>query len=326
MLRFKSQAVFGLFLLVLISCTIIKDSDITSKSELDKLTLKSFEIVQNSQAGNSSLTAALKYDSTVNRISGGTGAHVSRVKGFALPPLGNYKMKLKSGTTSATEIAIGYTDKGRPNAFVIYKGDSAVEIYKFFYNVSGQLIKFVVDIDPVDNLPELLHIKDTIIYTAGNVYPSSIIRHSPDDAVAGTFTPCQNCGSGSSAQGINQISFQGQTTYQLNFNSGGDCNSNNYYPYPCGGINRTNQNGGGQNGSQNQLTFVNNFTFEKTIQTFLTSASNVDSYYFHPIMIVKDLIPHGDFYFWFYSVDWFVGSNSPLQNNDQVKLNLNYEQ
>ena len=326
MLRFKSQAAVAILLLVLISCTIIKDSDLTSKSQLDKLTLKSFEIVQNSQVGNSSALAVLKYDSVVNRISAGTGAHVSKVKGFALPVVGNYKMKLKSGTTAATEIAIGYKDNGKPNAFAIYKGDSAVEIYKFFYNSSDQLIKFVVDIDPVDNLPELLHIKDTIIYPVGNVYPSSIIRKSSDPTLVGTFTmqTCNNC-SGSSNQSISPIVFN--QAYQINFNPGGDCNSNgDSYIYSCGGVTRASTSGGGgsQNGNQNQLSFVNNFTFNKTIQTTLTSASNTDIYYFHPIMIVKDLIPEGSFYFWFYSVDWFQTSGNSSSNSDMVKINLNY--
>ena len=326
MLRCNHRVTVGVLLLLLISCSIVKDSDVTSLTELKSLTLKSFEIVQHSQAGNSSAFASLKYDSVVSRTSAGTGAHISRVKAFTLPAFGNPKMKLKSGTTAATEITIGYRDNGMPNAFVVSKGDSVVEVYKFFYNSSSpnQLIKFVVDIDPIDNLPELLHIKDTIIYTSGISYPSSIIRHSPDPTVAGTFTACQNCGSGSSAQTINQYSFQGQSSYQVNFNSAGNCSSNTYYPYPCGGINRTGSTGGGQNGNQNQLTFINNFTFSKTIQTQLTSASNVDAYFFHPIMIVKDGITHGDFFFWFYSVDWFQTTNNSLNNDDLVKININY--
>jgi len=101
---------------------------------------------------------------------------------------------MKSGTNAPTNIVISYTGSA-PNAFVVYKGDSVVEIYKFFYNPSKQLIKFVVDINPVDNLPELLHVKDTIIYPAGNVYPSSVIRRSSDATLAGTFTMqiCSGC-------------------------------------------------------------------------------------------------------------------------------------
>src|SRR5258706_2669000 len=328
MLRFKSQAAVGILLLVLISCTIIKDSDITSRSQLDALTLTSFEIVQNSLAGNSSVLATLLYDSSVNRISSGTGAHVKKVKGFSLPALGKYKMTLKSGTNAQTDIVIGYRDNGTPNAFVIYKGDSVVEMYKFYYNSSNQLVKLVANINPVDDKPMLLHIKDTLIYPTGpSNYPSSIIRNSSDATLAGTYTVCQSCGSGSSSsQIINMITFdQSNQVYQINFNSGNHCDSNNYYPYPCGGVTKSNNTGGGgSNGNQNQLSFQNSFTFDKTIQTFLTSESNTDTYYFHPIMLLKDVVPQGSFYFWFYSVDWFNTTGVISNNSDMVKINFNY--
>ncbi len=335
MLCFKKQAAFGVLLLLVFSCTIVKDSDITSLAQLNNLSLTSFEIDQNVKAGTSTAVGTLLYDSVVNRISTGTGAHVSRVKGFSFPALGNYKMKLRSGTNASTEMTIGYRDNGLLNTFVIYQGDSAVEIYKFFYNTSNQLIQVVTDLNPVDNKPEMLHLKDSIIYPlAGSAYPSQIFRHSPIDVtLAGTYTVCQNCSTGSSSQAIYQIGFQqsqsnqGQT-YQLNFNSGGDgCNSGDYYPYACGGITKINTTGnGGSNTGQNQLSFVNNFTFNTTIQTTFTSASTSDTFYFHPLLILKDVILNGDFYFWFYSIDWFQASTNSFSNNDIIKINFSYGQ
>jgi len=329
MLRFKNQPSFSVLLMVLFSCTIVKDSDITSIAQLNSLSLKSFGIVQNSQTGNSSALVSLKYDSAVNRISAGTGAHISRVKGFSLPALGNYKMKLKSGINTATEIKIAYKDNGMLNACIIYQGDSTVESYLFFYSTSNQLIKVSTTLNPIDGKAPTYKTVDQLTYAVGDVYPSTITRSSTYDAtLSGTYTVCQNCsGSGSSSQSVNQLSFQqGQSqVYQLSFNSGsGNCSSNGYYPYSCGSINKTNSNGGGQNGNQNQLSFVNNFTFNKTIQTTLTSISNTDTYYFHPILILKDVIPQGDFHFWFYSVDWFQTNGSPFNNSDMVKINFNY--
>ena len=330
MLRLKNIGIIFSFVTAL-SCTIVKDSDITSISQLNSLSLKSFEIVQNSQAGNSITLATSKYDSVVNRISAGTGAHISRVKGFALPALGNYKMKLKSGVNAATEIKIAYKDNGMLNACIIYQGDSTIESYLFFYNTSNQLIKVSTVLNPIDSKVPIHKTLDILAFGAtGDVYPSTITRSSTYDAtLTGTYTVCQNCsGSGSSSQSVNQLSFQqGQSqTYQLNFNSGGgNCSSNGYYPYSCGSINKTNSNGGGgQNGNQNQLSFINNFTFNKTIQTSLASISNTDTYYFHPLLILKDVVPQGDFYFWFYSVDWFQTAGSPFSNSDMVKINFNY--
>jgi len=329
MLRLKNIGIIFSFVTAL-SCTIVKDSDITSISQLNSLSLKSFEIVQNSKAGNSTSLAVLKYDSTVNKISKSTGAHVSRVKGFTLPALGNYKMKLKSGVNAATEIKIVYKDNGSLNDCIIYQGNSPVESYLFFYNTNNQLIKVSTVLSPTaGNVPTYETVDLLTFGATGDVYPSTITRSSTYDAtLTGTYTVCQNCsGSGSSSQSVNQLTFnQGQSqVYQLSFNSGsGNCSSNGYYPYSCGSINKTNSNGGGgQNGNQNQLSFINNFTFNKTIQTSLTSISNTDTYYFHPLLILKDVVPQGDFYFWFYSVDWFQTAGSPF-SSDMVKINFNY--
>jgi hypothetical protein len=330
MLRFNCQASFGVLLLVLISCTIVKDSDITSVSQLNSLSLKSFEIVQNLQTGSSSALATLKYDSVASRISPPTGAHISRVKGFALPALGNHKMTLKSGANAATVVKIEYRDNNTPDRFRIFQGDSLLEDYKFFYNSNNQLIKLVVDFNPIDNKPNILHVEDDITYpVAPAIYPSTIVRKSSNATLtqSGTFTfqTCSNCG-GSSAETINPVIFsQGnQQLYQINFNTGGNnCNSSNYYPYNCGGLSKSNS-GGGSNGNQNQLNFQHNFTFNKTLQTFLTSWSNTDTYFFHPMMILRDVVPQGSLFFWFYSVDWFVTSNNSFANNDKVTINLNY--
>ncbi len=326
MLRSKNQAAFGILLLVLMSCTIVKDSDITSITQLNSLSLKSFEIDQATQVGSSSTLATLKYDSIVNHTSNGTGAHVSRVKGFALPSLGNYKIKLKSGVNAVTEIKIAYKDNGMLNACIIYQGNSPVESYLFFYNTNNQLIKVSTVLSPTPGNAPTYETVDILTYgAAGDVYPSTITRSSTYDAtLAGIFTLEKGqSSSGSASQSINQIRFQQQT---YGFSNSGCNNSSDYYPYSCGGVYKNNNTGGGSSGGQNQLNFQNNFTFNKTIQTSLTSASNTDTYYFHPIMILKDVVPQGSFYFWFYSVDWFQPTGNSFSNSDVVKINFNYGQ
>ncbi len=232
---------------------------------------------------------------------------------------------MKSGTNAATEIDIGYRDNGSLNALFILQGDSVVERYTFFYNTSNQLVKVITHLDPIDSKSAIYHTRDTIIYptSVAGTYPSNIIRYSPYDAtLAGTFTMsvCSSC-TGSSTGTVNIISFQ---TYTLSYNQG-DCNSSDYYPYSCGGINRS-TNGGGSNNGQNQLNFQSNITYNKSLQTSFTSADKADSYYFHPLMILKDVVPQGGFYFWFYSIDWFQTTGGTYTNNDLVKVNLNYGQ
>ncbi len=325
MLRLKNLGVL-LSILIVISCTIVKDSDITSLDQFNKLFLKSIEIDQNAQAGNSTTLAVLKYDSSVNRISGSTGAHVSRVKAFSLPALGNRKMKLKSGANVATEIDIGYRDNGSLNACFIFQGDSAIESYRFFYNTSNQLIKVVTILDPVDGKARIYQAKDTIIYPPVGVstYPATINRKSPVDATLNrtfTLSACTSC----STPDITSINVQlSSSNYQINFNSG-NCHDSGQNIYNCGGVNN-NSFGGNQSNGNAQLNFQSNVTFNKTLETTITSQNATDTYYFHPIMILKDAVPQGGFYFWFYSIDWFQTTSATNTNDDIVKIKFNYAQ
>ncbi|MBI1767801.1 MAG: hypothetical protein HY015_04850 [Bacteroidetes bacterium] len=327
---------FGVLLLLftVISCTIVKDSDVTSIDQFNKFKLKSFEIDQSTSSGSSSALATLKYDSVQNIISKISGYHITRLVAYSLPPLGTKKMQLRSETNLKTDLLFYYRDDGLPITLFILAGDSLVESYRFYYNSLRQLAKVVTDIDPIDNKPETIHYRDTIIYpssTAAAAYPSSIKRNSPYDAsMAGTFTftPCSTCPS-SSTNRLSNISFAypsnlNQPIFQLYFNTGGCDNSSEYYPYQCGGVSKNNSTGGGGSSNSYQLSFRSDITFNKTISTSLTSASVSDAYYFHPLMILKDAIPQGSLYFWFYSIDWFQTTGNSLSNSDVVKINFNY--
>lgn len=322
MLRIRNFCV-AFLLLVVISCSIVNDNDVTSLDQFNKLTLKSFEIKQSLSSGSSSTLGTWKYDSAQNFVSKVSGYHITLLRGFSLPALGTRKVQLRSGVNTKTDIKIYYRDDGLPVTFWIFAGDSLVESYRLFYNSSKLLAKVVTDLDPIDGKPQTIHFKDSVYYPAGGVsaYPTSIVRNSPlAPSLAGTFTfyGCSDCGN-TPVSSIN--SSQG---YQYNFYTG-DCHGNNSaYPYSCGGVNKSSTGNGGGNNGNPQLKFQSSVTFNRTLQTVFTSAAATDVIYFHPMMMLGDLIPQGGLYFWFYSIDWFKNDGTSFSNNDQVTINYNY--
>lgn len=325
MLRLKNLGVL-LSILIVISCTIVKDSDITSLDEFKKLTLKSFEIDQALATGSSSIVATWKYDSTLNIVSKISGYHITLLRGFSLPALGTKKVQFRSGVNTKTELKIYYRDDGLPITFFVLAGDSLVEFYRFYYNAAKQLAKVTTDIDPIDNKPQTLHFKDSIYYpsastTTVSAYPSSITRNSPlDPSQAGTFTfsGCNQCSTSAMTQ------FNSSQGYMYNFYSG-DCHNGNssVYPYVCGGVYKNSTNGGGNNGEP-QVKFQSSVTFNRTLKTVFTSAKTTDIIYFHPLMLLGDKINQGGLFFWFYSIDWFRNDGTSFANSDQITITYNY--
>ena len=326
MLRKKNLSIL-LALIATVSCTIVKDSDITSLDEFKKLTLKSFNIDQTVNGATSSIVATWKYDSVLNIVSKISGYHITLVRGFSLPALGTKKVRFRSGVNTKTELKIYYRDDGLPITFWVLAGDSLVESYRFFYNSAKQLAKVVTDIDPIDNKPETLRFKDSIYYAAGSTttvqpQPGSFIRNSPlDQSLAGsyTFSSCNQC----SNPTVGSMSTNQGNMY--NFYSGNCHGSSNVYPYSCGGVfkNTSSGGGGGNNGSA-QIQFVSSITFNRTLKTVFTSAQTTDIIYFHPVMLLSDAISQGGLFFWVYSMDWYKNDGTSFENSDQVTITYDY--
>ena len=317
---------FCLFLLTLaFSCTIIQDSDITTESQLAKLKIMGLEIIQQTSKGNGSTLATLLYDSTVNITDAATGAKLTRRIRFSLPALGTLKMKLKSGVNIKTELQVYYMDDGQPYTVRIFQGDSSVEHYRFRYDTytgTRKLNKFTTILDPVDNLPPTYTSVDNFTYTGSNI--SSILR-SPSTGSPVTI----NIAYGGSGTGlsVSSLAYQGVNYSQLQ----GNCPNNSTFD-TCTGYSSS-ISGIGGSGSYT-LTVTQNLNFLSQINLGDNKANgssnnrDYDTYYFHPLMILRNQVRQGNYLLVVYMIDWWksitISTNISNPQNEFVSVNLKY--
>lgn len=308
-----------------ISCTIVEDTDIKTPQEFKSLPLKSIEINQETTKGKKSTLILPLYDSVQNFTDPNTGAKIVRKVGYSMTDFGNLKMKLRSGTSGNAEIFIYYKTGDYPYTFGILKGDSIVELYRFRYDGNNKLNKIVTFINPIDNLPRTVFTSDTLIYTSATI--SSIVRKSPIDPSKEATINIQYGGSGNfmSVSNFTYLSFQ----YQQ---SQGNCPNNANADVCAGYFAMPTQGGGGSNSSYTLSAAV---MIDRLIQLRLldykfSSGSNrdYDTYYFHPLLLMRDQFSQGGFLSIFYCIDWFVPgpvlNNTNFSQDESVSINFNY--
>ncbi len=297
--RFRT---FCWLLLLLISCTIIEDMDITSKAELDNLKLKYIEIVQETNSGNTTSVAKVTTDSVVNiAVSGST---INRTLWMDWPALGNSKLKLKSGVTTSFKSYTSYIESGKPWTFYLFDKDSVLsELYRFRYDANGRLNRIITNVPFVENGPATSN--DTIIYDTGGKL-SSIIRRSSDLSKTGTFTFEFNSGSFNTGK-VFKSTFQGR--YFQNYSE------NSYYTGVDG-------QGGGVNNDGN-LNLINiqkqslSMIDRNNVDGNCQCKKWIDTFYFHPLMLVKDQLELGDELLFIYMVDWWQPISTQETTTDQ---------
>lgn len=302
------------------SCTIIEDSDITSQEELDNLKLKSIEIKEETTSGTKTSVVKLLYDSIQDFIDTSTGARILRRQRFSMPSLSS-KLRLRSGTSSNTEFTITYLEGGKPYTFAIFKGDSLVERYRFRYNnytSSGKLNKIVTFLNPVDNLPYLTQTSDTLIFdTSGELTNNGIERRSPDPAKTGTFA--FEYRTDNTRYYIGKVTFKG-TNYE-NPCQGGGCPSyggnyhaqavlsNGGFGQPIGVLNVTD--------FQRANLSIQDRNHDLAQYGCPTCIRYIDTFYFHPLLLLKDELELGDELMFIYMVDWWQPISSVESPNDE---------
>lgn len=312
------------FFLVAFSCTIIQDNDITSADQLSKLKWQGVEIKQETSKGNSSTAATLLYDSAVNLIDTSTGAKITRRMRFSLAPLGNLKMKLRSETTAKTELYVSYKEGNQPYTVGIYSGDSVVEIYRFRYNSTSstaKLNKIITILNPVDGLPETLRTNDTLIFdNSGKL--ASITRRSPDATKTGTITLEYLS---SPSPGLSKITWDPtsstvNSTYQQFQQNQNSC-PNGTYTNECGAFSISVTCPPSGSCPSPQVNFLFNNTNALLSQGVLMDYRRLDTYYLHPVMLLKNQLTLGGDLFIIYMIDWW--SAAPVTNTSQNNNNNN---
>ncbi|HEU5290840.1 MAG TPA: hypothetical protein VFU05_09375 [Cyclobacteriaceae bacterium] len=312
------------------SCTIIEDSDITSQQELDDLQYVSIGIEQETGSGTTTLLANVTSEKDVSITV--PGGKLTKTLYVNWPALGaNSKLKLRGGTTAAVRSYTSFLESGKPWTFYFFSSgtDSTIlELYSFRYNSNGRLASIISRVPYVAGGPATSN--DTLIYRASGEL-ESVTRKFPATGTSVAFSSLNYSGGSDNSFYLYKYIFQGLQ-----------------YEIPCNGSGCGSKWGG----SHNAISLSNNFpvgvmnltTFEReylSMQDFNNinpslcsgGGSNgcnawIDTFYVHPLMILKDHFSDGDDYLFLYMVDWWKPSPTSPQastSNEKVTIRFNYD-
>lgn len=324
-----TKYIFFSFLLFA-ACDIIQDTDLLTQEELENLNLRTIGIEQDLRNGFSKASFELLYDSTISVIDNNTGTLLTRLVSYKIPALGQ-KLKYRSGASSNLKCYIYYTSSGQPYTFGILQADTVVERYRFRYDANGRLNNIRCFAYTKNEAVPIWHRYDSIVYNGSEI--STIYRGSATEPEAAGIFTIEYTGSGA-FRNVGRVAFGNMVVS----NQGGNCpnNSGNNcrgYVYQI-----NTPNSGTFNVSS--LTFLRGFSFEKLsfVQFADTKINNFggvnccydyDTYYFHPMMLLREEFQIGDDLFPVYLIDWWIpgqqiGNNASYQSNEAVTLTFNY--
>lgn len=306
---------------MIVSCTIIKDGDITDPTQTSKLKLKSIEIKQSLNSGDQTGLASV----TMNAAG--------QIEKISWPSLGNKKVKFRSGFSSAVTSTLTYAG-GKLTGFDTQSG---LEKYEFEYNAAGNLVKLT---STGTFTGAIVKTVDTLYYNAqskvsrvdrslyNNTGVKTQITISPIIYLTDGTLDGFNYKSIPIKQDLGQLGGGG---YCPNDKSTSNCTR---YDFGIGGP--------GQ-GAPNVLvkreltgTLIDKIEFadlrfggnDNTSCNDNTCTRSMDDYYLHPIMLLKSYFNNGDDLFVIYMIDWWTPGSGTLttniKKNDIVDFNFNY--
>lgn len=312
-----------IFLAFILSCTIIEDSDITSQKELDNLKFTSIEIKQETSSGTSTSLAKVTSETKVN-ITVPAGK-VTRQVWMDWPALTGKKLLLKSGLTTAFKSYTSFLESGKPQTFYLFSADSTIlELYSFRYSTSGRLSNIISRVPYVPNGPATSN--DTLIYEASGRL-SNITRKYPATSTTSTFTELFYSTSDNSYK-LNHFIFQGMR-YERPCQEGDGCGrpswGGDYHVWPTA----SNFPAGLMNLATIQREYLSMQDFNSINQNNCGSTGCnawIDTFYLHPLMILKDQFNAGDDLLFIYMVDWWKPTTTQQStNNEKVTFSFKYD-
>lgn len=308
--------------LLLISCTIIKDSDITNPSDFSKLKLKSLEIKQSTNSGDQTSQAQITLNAS------------GKIEKINWPALGNYKLKFRTPISTSATSLLTYSAIGNLITFDTQVGSSSVEKYDFLYNSTGQLIRLISSGTFANNV---VSTSDSLIYNAQEKL-TKLERTTKNTTGANVKTNYNTAYNNDGA--LSSFSSSPSNQYELDLGTstsggGGYCPNNissnectrfreNYLPNP-------NPGGSSENatvliGHNLSGSILSQVQFRNT----RSSSEESDSYNFHPLMLVSSQFKQGRDLLSVYMIDWWLPgprqtSSSANNNNPNNKyLNFNF--
>ncbi len=332
----------GFWALLLASCTIIEDSDITSQSELKKVKLTSIDIVQDTHGGSKTVTAKLVEDATVN-VSTPDGI-LTRYVEWSVPALPSLKLKYRSPIATAHKYYQYYLSNGNLYTFGVQKDTIFAEVYRFRYDATGRLNKIITFINPSLSSSTTIDLasKDTLIYKSSGEL-EKITRKLPDGSMSDFSAFTFN-------NRLTGFTFGGTNYSNPNSQGSGSCPNGGSGLDLCGSLSvpfntgNTNISGPYVNYfDQKQLGLLNSFRLEDGRYSqsnnnqpsfFQCSGTGcgreLDTYYFSPLFLIRDQLKIGDDLLILYAADWWkVGTaavdNQKITKVEVVNFKFNYE-
>ena len=217
----------GFWGLVLVSCTIIEDKDITSQAELKKVKLTSIDIVQDTHGGSKTIRAKLVEDTTFT-ISTTPDGVINRYVEWSVPALPNLKLKYRSPITTSHKYYQYYLSNGNLYTFGVQKDTVFAEVYRFRYDASGRMNKVITFINPdlSSNATIDLVSNDTLYYNASGKI-EKITRRLASGSMS-DFIPSYN-------NRVTGFTFSGKN-YDGNSQGSGNCPNGGSGPDLCGSL------------------------------------------------------------------------------------------
>jgi hypothetical protein len=322
-----SAAALLLFFIIL-SCSIVTDEDIDTRAELSALKLHDIDIVQTNHLGTKTITAELLYDSVIN-FTDSLGNVATRQVIYSIPTLPTESiLKFRSGVATKLTYRQRYLSNGKPYDSRLFLDNTLVEFYRFFYDDAGRPNKIVTYIYAADGETLIAQSKDVIGYENSLIHEVTRFSNGNEIGVFGNF----NTGSWGKSVFLTGFTFTpaapgSQPVTINNANLGG----NNCTGEFCTTFTRQNINNGGNASLEIRLENL----IENKILTLQISrpdkegGRDQDTYYFHPMMLLRSQMPEGGYLLPLYLYDWFspgpqnsAGNN---HNNDAVTFNFRYE-
>lgn len=318
----KSSHCYLYLFLFVVSCNIIGEDDIETVSELEALKLTGFTFHEQRISGNSSVSATLTSDEEVNVHDVAYNVYVKRILEFDAPAL-TKKLKYRSNASADVTFAVNYLANDVPYTWIVYEGIEPAEIYRFRYSSQGRLNKIITIILDDDGNAER-HTSDSIIYNGSEI--SSIVRKSPDGALAGTFSDFLT---NDQSDGLYTLSGYRFQNISVSANPGGCSGSNPF----CRTYSTSYAGGAFSPGTSTAINMTQ--TFGITTKLSITDAyennsccRQPDTYYFHPLMLWQGSIENGHILLGIYLVDWMQPgpqANGGNNSSESENLSISYD-
>lgn len=311
-----------LIILLLFSCTIIKDGDILTMDQFDNLHLQSIDIIQQ-KGGNSgpgipsdskSVTATISKVDQINITS--PFGNITRFVKIDFPTVSDLVFEFRSKPNSAATLEQYFLSDGRPYSFEVLKSSASLELYKFGYDNTKRLNKLVF------YLGKTLISDDTLIYDNTGKNITRIVRRSPDPLKAGTITI--QYVEGGSTNSIREFKPGFQIYSYSNAGTTGGCPSNsNSSLSPCAEFRRSDgtQTGNWPMKIVESLGITGN---TKKLREITFDGFSGTRYYFHPLMILTNDFPLGKELMTIYMMDWWNPQAGDPGGMSQLKYKFSY--